>query len=241
MDIVLLNKRLESLEAEAILKWGLETFRPKVAVSSSFQTQSVPLLHLISRICPDMPIIFIDTGYHFPETLKFRDNLQNRLGLNIFVYRPSTENRRPLFDDHSGALYRRDPDLCCYINKVEPMQRVVAELGLEALISGVRRDQTEYRKGLRVLERQQTGLLRIHPLINWVRSDVFAYIENNGLPKHPLYEWGYTSVGCAPCTRPVRPGEEERTGRWAGTEKKECGLHLNLTEVRNSGEKREKH
>lgn len=238
MDIVLLNEHLKSLEAEEILEWAWESFHTRVAASSSFQTQSVPLLHLISQVCPDMAIIFVDTGYHFPETLEFRVELQERFGLNLFVCHPLTESRRPFLEFHNEVLYRRDPDLCCHINKVKPMQRAIAKMGLEALISGVRRDQTENRRRLRALEWQQTGLLRVHPLINWSREDVSDYIEKRGLPKHPLHKQGYTSVGCAPCTRPTRSGEDERAGRWAGTQKKECGLHLYLTEGRNTGEKK---
>lgn len=222
LDIPHFNARLDRWSAEEILTWAWETFRPRVVASSSFQTQSVPLLHIISRACPDMPVIFLDTGFHFMETLAFRDELRARYDLNIIVARPAI-GKSQLLAKYGEGLYRRDPDLCCYINKVEPMQRVLS--GMRAWVSGVRRDQTTHRKDLGVIEPQSSGLLKIHPMINWTRKDIWEYIERYRLPYHPLYPSGYLSIGCAPCTRPVSPGEEERAGRWAGTEKKECGLH----------------
>ena len=225
LDIHQLSERFERLSAEEILEWAWKTFRPKVVASSSFQTQSVPLLHLISRVCPEMPVVFIDTGFHFPETLTFRDELQARYGLNIVIVRPAIEKSQ-LLEKHGEGLYRRDPDLCCYINKVEPMQRAISER--QGWISGIRRDQTAHRQGLHVLEPQPTGLLKIHPMINWTKRELWEYIDKHKLLSHPLFSKGYLSVGCAPCTRPVFTGEDERAGRWAGTGKTECGLHVYL-------------
>lgn len=226
LDIPDLNDRFERLPPAEILEWAWNTFAPHIAASSSFQTQSLPLLHLISQVCPAMPVIFLDTGFHFPETLQFRDELQARLKLNIVVVRAAVE-KSELLARFGEGLYRRDPDLCCYINKVEPMQRATA--GLQAWISGVRHDQTEHRNNLRILEPEANGPLKIHPLLNWTKTEVWAYIDQYQLPVHPLLAWGYVSVGCAPCTRPVHAGENERAGRWAGLDKVECGLHLGLT------------
>lgn len=226
LDIPDLNDRFERLPPAEILEWAWNTFTPHIAASSSFQTQSLPLLHLISQVCPAMPVIFLDTGFHFPETLQFRDELQARLKLNIVVVRAAVE-KSELLARFGEGLYRRDPDLCCYINKVEPMQRATA--GLQAWISGVRHDQTEHRNNLRILEPEANGPLKIHPLLNWTKKEVWAYIDQYQLPVHPLLAWGYVSVGCAPCTRPVHAGENERAGRWAGLDKVECGLHLGLT------------
>ena len=224
-DISLLNERFAHSSPEEILRWAWETCKPEVAASSSFQTQSVPLLHMISRVCPQMPVIFLDTGFHFSETLTFRDALKDLYGLNVVIARPAIDKAQ-LFKKHGEGLYRQDPNLCCYIHKVEPMQRAVS--GLWAWISGIRRDQTAHRKQLRVLERQPTGLLKIHPLLNRTKKELWEYIEEHKLPAHPLFSKGYLSVGCAPCTRPVFTGEDERAGRWAGTEKTECGLHTDL-------------
>ncbi len=225
LDISHFNDRLDRWPPGEILGWAWEIFKPQIIASSSFQTQSVPLLHIIARVCPEMPVIFIDTGFHFLETLAFRDELQARYGLSIVVAHPAV-SKRQLLERYGGGLYRRDPDLCCYINKVEPMQRMLA--GMSAWVSGVRRDQTAHRGGMRVLEPQPTGLLKIHPMLNWTKKEIWEYIERYRLPYHPLYPAGYRSVGCAPCTRPVSDGEDERAGRWTDTEKTECGLHTEL-------------
>ncbi len=222
-----LNERFEHASAEEILQWAWETFAPDVATSSSFQTQSVPLLHIISRVCPQMPIIFIDTGFHFPETLAFRDKLQAQFKLNVLTVRP-TVTQSELLAQYGEALYRRDPDLCCYINKVQPMQWITARM--KVLVAGVRRDQTANRQAMSVLHQPLKGPLQIHPMLNWTKADVQAYRQAHNLPAHPLYARGYVSVGCAPCTRPVFLGEDERAGRWADSDKKECGLHLDWSE-----------
>jgi phosphoadenosine phosphosulfate reductase len=225
LDITHLNDQFDPLPPADILRWAWATFAPDIAASSSFQTQSLPLLHLISQVCPQMPVIFLNTGFHFPETLRYRDELQALLKLNLIIVRPAVE-KSELMARYGEGLYRRDPDLCCYINKVEPMRR--ARAGLKAWISGIRRDQTEYRNGLRILESQTDGLLKIHPILNWTKKEVWAYIDQYQLPVHPLLALGYSSLGCAPCTRPVSAGENERAGRWVGLDKVECGLHLNL-------------
>jgi len=224
----------ENTSTAEILQWAWDTFGSRVAASSSFQTQSLPLLHLISQVCPRMPVIFLDTGFHFPETLAFRDELQARLGLNLVIARPAIEKSQ-LIARYGEGLYRHDPDLCCYINKVEPMRRAL--VGFEAWISGVRRDQTNNRQTLSVLEAQPNGPLKIYPMLNWPRQQVQEYIDRYQLPPHPLLVNGYYSIGCAPCTRPVLPGADERSGRWAGANKKECGLHINLMQPAEEGTK----
>jgi phosphoadenosine phosphosulfate reductase len=227
LDIAALNERFECASTAEILRWAWETFAPDVATSSSFQTQSVPLLHIISQVCPEMPVIFIDTGFHFPETLAFRDKLQAQFNLNILTVRP-TVTQSELLQQYGEALYRHDPDLCCYINKVQPMEWITARM--KALVAGVRRDQTANRQAMNVLHQPAKGPLQIHPLLNWTKADVQAYRQAHDLPVHPLYARGYVSVGCAPCTRPVFLGEDERAGRWAESDKKECGLHLDWDE-----------
>ena len=234
LNISRLNEQLEKAPAMEILQWAWDTFGPKLAASSSFQTQSVPLLHLISQICPTLPIIFLDTGFHFPETLKFRDELHKQLGLNIVVARAAVEKSR-LLPQYGQALYRQDPDLCCYINKVEPMQRALT--GFDGWISGGRRDQTANRKDLAVLETQSTGPLKIYPMLNWTRRQIYTYIDQHKLPTHPLLAKGYASIGCVPCTRPVSADEDERAGRWAGTDKDECGIHVDLIQLQEERSK----
>lgn len=224
-DINQLNADFAAARPEAILQWAVETLKRDIAASSSFQTQGVPLLHMISRIQPSLPIIFLDTGYHFPETLVFRDQLVNDWKLNLRVVRAAM-SRHEFVRRYGGELFRRDPDQCCYINKVEPMQRAIA--GLRGWISGIRRDESQARASIRTIERTPQGVLRIHPLANWTKHDIWQYIDDHHLPEHPLLAQGYLSIGCAPCTRPVLPGDDERAGRWADHEKVECGLHTLL-------------
>lgn len=227
-----ISDQLEEKHPEAILRAAADEYGPEVAMSSSFQSQSLPLLHMVSRVAPELPVIFLDTGYHFQETLEFRDRVVETLGLNLRVMRAAM-SREEFIRRHGDDLYRRDPDLCCYINKVEPMDR--ATDGLEAWISGIRRDQTEARGSIDVVEENDDGLVRVHPLAGWTADDVREYRERHDLPEHPLQAEGYASVGCAPCTDPVR-GEQPggaRRGRWSDTGKTECGLH---TELRDEGE-----
>lgn len=213
-----LNARFDRVDPAVVLAWAAERFMPRLAATSSFQTQSVPLLHLIGQVCPHVPILFLDTGYHFPETLAFRDELVARLGLTVQVVRPDAERAAAWHE----SLYRRDPDLCCYVHKVLPMQRALRDL--DAWISGIRRDQTPKRAGAQVVELLPQGEVKINPLASWTREDVWHYIHRHNLPAHPLLAQGYLSIGCAPCTVPAFGGDE-RAGRWAGTGKTECGLH----------------
>lgn len=227
LNIDQLNQELASGTPEQILGWGWNEFGEKMLFSSSFQTQSVALLHMISLVCPKVEVLFLDTGYHFPETLVYRDQLQEMFHLNIRNVYPAADvlaNQK----DHT-PLYLQDPDRCCYIRKVEPMARSLA--GAHAWVSGVRRDQTGHRQNMRVVEMDR-DLYKIHPLINWTRRDLWSYINKFDLPVHPLFSQGYYSIGCAPCTRPSF-GEDERSGRWSGTEKKECGLHTVSMPIQN--------
>jgi phosphoadenosine phosphosulfate reductase len=225
LEIKQLSKKLEDQSPQQIIAWAIETFSPQIAVSSSFQTQSVPLLHMVSKIDPEMLIFFLDTGYHFWETLMFREQLQRELGLkiqNLYV-----DGQWKTFLSRFGRdLYEHDPDLCCYLRKVQPMQKAMKTV--RAWISGIRRDQTATRQSAQILELEREGLIKINPLLNWTRQNVHEYIREYNLPSHPLYEKGYRSIGCKPCTRAVIVGEDERAGRWAGKEKTECGLHTEM-------------
>ncbi|MEW6237967.1 MAG: phosphoadenylyl-sulfate reductase [Candidatus Omnitrophota bacterium] len=213
---------LERASTKVILRWAWETLGTGVFVSSSFQTQSVPLLHIVSQVCPQMTVLFLDTGYHFPETLAFRDELQKAFGLKIRTIRPISAGSQSDIAQES-PLYSVNPDLCCHLNKVKPMRMALEDaLGW---ISGVRRDQTSRRAELKVVEAEPSGILKIHPMLHWRREEIWDYIKNHNLPKHPLHGQGYRSIGCAPCTRPAGQGEDDRDGRWPGREKTECGLH----------------
>lgn len=230
------SKEFETRTPQEIIEWATERFCPYIAMSSSFQTQSMPLLHMVTRIAPKIPILFLDTGYHFWDTLLFREKIQHEWNLNIIDLR-----RAPRWDSfmrqNARTLPIEDPNLCCFLNKVEPMQQGLK--GYRAWISGIRRDQTAIRAKANFLELQEDGLLKINPLLNWKKDDVNNYIREHNLPSHPLYEKGYRSIGCAPCTIAIGINDDERAGRWAGRGKVECGLHTSMFGQDIAGSKNE--
>lgn len=222
MDLHQLNTEFRTADPARILEWVWLHFGEEVAVTSSFQTQSIPLLHIISRSAPSLPIFFLDTGFHFPETLAFMDRLQVEWNLNVQVVEP--EMGHEAFQYEHGELYRNNPDLCCFINKVEPLEAVRANY--DVWISGIRRDQTEHRQTTVTVSETKNGQLKVCPLAYWTEKDVWTYINRNNLPVHPLLSQGYMSIGCAPCTRSIADGGNARSGRWAGQTKTECGIHI---------------
>jgi phosphoadenosine phosphosulfate reductase len=224
-EIDQLSEQFESKSPPEILAWAVAEFAPDIALSSSFQTQSLPLLHMAMQAMSDIRVFFLNTGYHFWDSLIFREQLAREMDMNVIdLYR---DPRWDVFRRRFGReLPVVDPNLCCYIHKVQPMQ--VALAGLKAWITGIRRDQTKVRAHASILELQEDGLLKVNPLLNWKKADVEAYRAAHNLPEHPLLKKGYRSIGCAPCTRPVQPGEDERAGRWAGLGKTECGLHTDM-------------
>jgi len=201
-----LSEQFECKTPQEILAWAIERFWPDVALSSSFQTQSIPLLHMAIQMRPDIRILFLDAGLHFWETLIFRERMEMDWHLSVVDLR--RDSRWDNFCQRYGRdLLLEDPNLCCYIQKVQPMQKVLE--GLRAWVTGIRRDRTEVRAHARILELQPDGLLKINPLLNWTKQDVQTYITAHNLPAHPLLERGYRSVGCAPCTRPAAPDEPD--------------------------------
>lgn len=225
IDLVGLNERFETMPPQEILRWTVETFAPDAVLTMSFQHEGVVIAHMLRGIALQTPILFIDTGYHFPETLAYRDELVARFGFpirNLTAAMPRGE----FVARHGDDLWDRDPDLCCKINKVEPMQ--LALVGVRAWINGRRRDQASTRKRMAIAERLAGGIVKVNPLATWTSRDTWRYMNDHDIPTHPLFERGYTSIGCAPCTRPVLAGEDERAGRWAGRGKVECGLHTFL-------------
>lgn len=216
-------------DAERAIEAQLKRYRAagrSMLATSSFQTQSVPLLHLLSRFDRTIPVYFINTGYHFPETIAFRDQITQQFGLNLVDLKPLTPKN--LQRDHHGVLYyASDPDQCCFMNKIQPLQPVLAER--DVWISGIRSDQNKNRSRMGVEERTPEGALRYHPMLRWSARLVHRYIRLHDLPTHPLDEQGYDSIGCEPCTRRMVPGDG-REGRWFGMNKTECGLHTDLVE-----------
>lgn len=221
LNIAQLNAEFEKKTPQEIIAWAVKEFSPKIAVSSSFGSTSAVLLHMAAQVQPGIRILFLETGFHFPETLAFRDDLIRRLNLNVENLKsvmPREEFRKVY-----GNLYERDPDKCCYLNKVEPLK--IALAGLEAWITAIRRGQTEERKNVQFVEEYEGGIYKINPLAFWTSKQIWEYLKAHDLPYHPLFEQGFTSIGCAPCTRCTSPGENERAGRWSGSQKKECGIH----------------
>jgi phosphoadenosine phosphosulfate reductase len=191
---------------------------------SSFGAESVVLLHMAATIDPALPVIFLDTGRHFPETLAYRDQLVDRLGLTDV--RSAYPDRAALSRyDRAGRLYAQDPDLCCDIRKTEPLDEALA--GFAAWITGRKRFQGGLRTDLDVIEAATgTDQLKLNPLARWSEDRLEAYRLAHDLPPHPLVAKGYRSIGCATCTLPTAAGEDARAGRWAGLDKTECGIHL---------------
>ncbi len=224
-EIAALSAQFETKTPQEIIQWAVENCAPEIAMSTSFQTQSMPLLHMVTRAMPDIRVLFLDTGYHFWDTQIFREHIQHKWNLNVVdVHRDVRWDN--FVRQNVRTLPLEDADLCCYIHKVQPMQKALQ--GLKAWITGIRRDQTPERAQAQILEYQEDGLLKVNPLLNWTKRDIQAYILENDLPPHPLFEQGYRSVGCAPCTVPIGPGDEDRAGRWFGRGKTECGLHTEL-------------
>ncbi len=193
----------------------------KAFVSSSFQSHSIPLLHIISRFDKEIPVYFLNTGFHFPETIAFRYEIEDRFELKILdaISPVSKSGQR----DSSGKFFFvQNPDHCCYLNKVLPMEPVLQQHDI--WINGVRRDQTKFRSQLQEEEQLADGKMRYHPMLDWTSKMIWEYRKAFNLPEHPLEAQGYLSIGCMPCTRSVVESSEGRGGRWAGSSKDECGI-----------------
>jgi len=228
--------RLESfyagMETSLLLKTVLhQEFQNEVALFSSFGADSALLIALVAEIDPATPILFLDTEKHFKETLEYVETLRNQLGLkNIKVLKPDPNIVKNI--DPSGTLWSTQPNRCCWMRKVEPLQRAVREMGIKALITGRKRYQTKERGDMGYFQIDEDGIFRINPLAYWSREQIHDEFHKRHLPEHPLVKQGYKSIGCEPCTLPVAEGQDERDGRWAhtmnlyGEKKNECGLHL---------------
>ncbi|BDG70526.1 phosphoadenylyl-sulfate reductase [Roseomonas fluvialis] len=213
---------LEMLPAAAAIAEVAETWRGRIAVVSSFGTQSAVLLHLVARADPSIPVIFLDTGKLFAETLQHRDRLVAALGLRD-VRSIAPDPAALAARDPIGALWMRHPDACCTLRKAEPQARALA--GFDLVITGRKRYQTAERQRLPLLEAASDGRYRLNPLAAWTEEMIEAYRAQHGLIAHPLAAEGYPSIGCRHCTDRVAPGEDPRAGRWRGRGKVECGMH----------------
>jgi phosphoadenosine phosphosulfate reductase len=215
-------EELEGAPAEEIIRWAANTFGDRICITSSM-TDAV-IVHLASSVKPGIDVVFLDTGYHFPETIGTRDAAQVVYPINLVNVTPSRTVAEQ--DAELGPrLYGRNPDLCCFLRKVEPLQKTLKNY--DAWISGVRRAETDKRKNTRVVEWDpRREMVKVNPIAAWTDEQVEAFIADNGVLINPLVEDGYPSIGCATCTLRVTPGGDPRSGRWAGTGKTECGIHV---------------
>ena len=232
-DLETAARDLEGVDAEAVLAWTFERF-PRVAVVASFQAESVVLIDMASRLRPGVDVITLDTGRLPQETHDLIDRVRSRFPVTLNVVSPDPTELAEMSRTHGVNLFYLSPELrhtCCDVRKTRPLARALA--GYDAWVTGLRREQSAIRRATPVVSRDEGhgGIVKVAPLVGWRREDVWAHVRARDLPSHALYASGYTSIGCAPCTRATRPGEDERAGRWwwEGDSIKECGLHPVLT------------
>jgi phosphoadenosine phosphosulfate reductase len=233
--VATLNARYRHHSATAVLEHALKDHDlGRVALVSSFGAESVVLLHLVSVIAPETPVLFVDTKMLFAETLDYQREVAEKL--NLCDLRTIRANpNRVAFEDPDGTLHQFNTDACCNVRKVEPLERALSEF--DGWITGRKRFQGNGRETVEFFETEGDIRIKVNPLAHWDRDDINDYMINNRLPRHPLVAKGYPSIGCAPCTTPVKEGEDPRAGRWRNSEKVECGIHfINGKAVRLSQE-----
>ena len=212
-EMTALNEQFNHAPASEIIRWAVDTFHPHLALTASM-TDAV-LIDLAVSVEPSIEVVFIDTGYHFPETLETVETVRRKYGLNL---------RMMTVPHHDEELWKVDPENCCSAIKVGQLDRAL--MGKEAWMSGLRRAESPTRADAPILSLDLRGLVKINPIANWTDLDVQGYIKDHDVPVNPLVDQGYPSIGCQPCTHPVAEGEHPRSGRWTGSDKTECGLHL---------------
>lgn len=217
------SDRLETAHPEEILAWAVERFSPRFTMATAFGPEGMVIIHMLSKIAPDTPIFNLDTGYQFQETLDLRDKVAQRYGIEVELKKPA-ETVAQYEERHGGPVYKLDPGQCCMDRKIKVLQEAAA--GMHAWASAIRRDQSPDRAKAPIVGwDSKFKLVKVSPLANWSKQQVWRMITDHDIPYNPLHDQGYTSVGCWPCTRAVLMGEDERAGRWSGTAKTECGLH----------------
>ena len=225
--------RFEHADAEELLRWALERFHPRMAISAAGGVDGLAIIDMAWRIDPRVRVFTLDTGRLPPETYALFEEVRDRYGIDVeFEFPDRQQVERMMFVSGPNLMYRSVDDRvrCCEIRKVEPLKRKLATL--DAWVSGLRRDQWKTRKNVAKVEldRDHGGIVKLNPLADWSAEDVWDYVRKNEVPYHELFDHGYTSIGCAPCTRPVQPGEDERAGRWWWEQDtdKECGIHCSV-------------
>ncbi len=217
------SQKLEGASPRDIIAWGVEHYFPLLTMATAFGPEGLVIIHYLAEVEPRTPVFNLDTGYQFKETLTLREQIRERYGITVELKQPETTVIE-YEAMHGGPLYKTNSDQCCFDRKISVLRK--AAVGMRAWMSGIRRDQSTDRAGAPIVGwDKKFGLVKISPLANWTKQDVWKLITNEKIPYNPLHDQGYTSIGCWPCTRAVMFGEDERAGRWSGTGKKECGLH----------------
>jgi len=217
------SERLESATPQEILQYAVDRFAPLFTMATAFGPEGMTLIHMLAEIAPDTPIFNLDTGYQFAETLELRERVKQRYGIEVELKKPETtvEQYEAM---HGGPVYKTDPNRCCFDRKLRVLHE--SARGMHAWASAIRRDQSDDRQRAAIVGwDHKFQLVKISPLANWTKKEVWNLIAKHDIPYNPLHDKGFPSVGCWPCTRAVQLGEDERAGRWSGFAKKECGLH----------------
>lgn len=217
------SEELEPAPPQAILRWAVERFAPRFTMATAFGPEGMVLIHMLAEVAPATPVFNLETGYQFRETLELREEVLRRYGIEVELKRPELTVEQ-YEAKHGGPLYETNPNQCCFDRKIKLLN--AATVGMHAWTSAIRRDQSADRARAPIVGwDKKFKLVKVSPLANWTKKDVWKTITDHNIPYNPLHDQGYTSIGCWPCTRSVMFGEDERAGRWSGTAKTECGLH----------------
>jgi phosphoadenosine phosphosulfate reductase len=215
--------QLDCRPPQEVLRWAIASFFPRLTMATALGPEGNCIMHMLAAIEPRVRVFNLDTGYQFPETLELRDRIKERYGIEVELIQPDSTVAE-YEAAHCGPLYAHCPDQCCFDRKIAPLRRAV--VGYDAWISAIRKDQTHARSRAAVVEWDaKFGLIKVNPLLHWTKQDVWDFISRHDVPYNPLHDRGYPSIGCWPCTQAVLAGDHDRAGRWAGTNKLECGLH----------------
>jgi phosphoadenosine phosphosulfate reductase len=222
-ELAAMSSELEAAAPQDVLKWACGRFGSRLTMATAFGPEGMVIIHMLAQFAPQTHVFNLDPGYQFPETLELRDRVAARYGIDVQLCRAalSVDEYEQL---HGGPLYKSNPNQCCFDRKIQVIRQAI--VGRDAWISAIRRDQSADRAGAWIVGwDKKFQLVKVNPLANWTKNDVWKFITDHDVPYNPLHDQGYPSVGCWPCTRSVMIGEDERAGRWSGTQKTECGLH----------------
>jgi phosphoadenosine phosphosulfate reductase len=217
------SDRLEEATPQEILRWAVDRFAPKFTMATAFGPEGMTIIHMLAEIAPQTPIFNLETGYQFAETLELRETIKRRYGIEV-EYKYPEQTVEQYEAAHGGPLYKTNPNQCCFDRKIRVLHQ--SAKGQHAWASAIRRDQSDDRAKAPIVGwDRKFQLVKVSPLANWSKKDVWSLITSENIPYNPLHDRGYPSIGCQPCTRSILPGEDERAGRWSGFQKTECGLH----------------